>query len=307
MTPRKRVSPPNSRSAARSGRAPPGPAKPALPGYEERFRLLVETVRDYAIFLLDPGGRVASWNPGAERIKGYHSEEIIGRHFSCFYPQEDVEAGKPDRELEAAASHGRVEDEGWHVRKDGSRFWANAVITALRDEAGTLVGFAKVTRDLTEQRRAEEALRAGEEYARRIVEAAYDAFVGMDQDGGITGWNRHAEDIFGWARADAIGRPLAETIIPTQYRHPHRRGLKHFLATGEGPVLNRVVDITAVRGDGAQFPVELTLTPLRIGGEDGFTGLLPDGPQRERAEGRRPRHPADPEAVDAGLGAVPPS
>src|SRR2546422_9913772 len=103
MTSRKRVPSQDSRHAA---------ATPALPGYEERFRLLVETVKDYAIFLLDPGGRVASWNPGAERIKGYHSEEIIGRHFSCFYPQEDVEAGKPDRELEAAASHGRVEDEG---------------------------------------------------------------------------------------------------------------------------------------------------------------------------------------------------
>src|SRR2546425_1192859 len=303
MAPRKRVSPPNSRSAARSGRAPPGPAKPALPGYEERFRLLVETVKDYAIFLLDPGGRVASWNPGAERIKGYHSEEIIGRHFSCFYPQEDVEAGKPDRELEAAASHGRVEDEGWHVRKDGSRFWANAVITALRDEAGTLVGFAKVTRDLTEQRRAEEALRAGEEYARRIVEAAYDAFVGMDQDGVITGWNRHAEDIFGWARAEAIGRPLVETIIPTQYRDAHRRGLKHFLATGEGPVLNRVVDITAVRRDGEQFPVELTITPLRIGGQDVFPAFVRDVTERKRAEERLQRYAADLEAGNAELDA----
>src|SRR2546428_7380926 len=214
MTPRKRVSPPNSRSAARAGRSPPSSAKPALPGYEERFRLLVETVKDYAIFMLDPDGNVASWNAGAERIKGYHSEEIIGRHFSCFYLPKDVEAGKPGRELETAAAQGRAEEEGWRVRKDGSHFWANVVLTALRDEAGTLVAFAEVTRDLTEQRRAAEVLRAGEEYARRIVDAADDAFVAIDQDGGINEWNRHAEDMFGGAREEAIGLPLAATSMP---------------------------------------------------------------------------------------------
>src|SRR5713226_6935757 len=200
MTPRKRVPPSSSshsRSGSRSAQPEPSQAKPALPGYEERFRLLVETVKDYAIFLLDPEGRVASWNAGAERIKGYHAEEIVGRHFSCFYPPKDVQAGLPDRALETAAAQGRFEDEGWRVRKDGSPFWANVVLTALRDKAGTLVAFAKVTRDLTEQRRAAEVLRAGEEYARRIVDAAYDAFVSIAQEGVITGWNRHAEDMFG--------------------------------------------------------------------------------------------------------------
>src|ERR1051326_4688086 len=123
---------------------------------EERFRLLVESVRDYAIFMLDPHGHVASWNAGAERIKGYRAAEIVGRHFSLFYPLDKAAEGFPQHELEVAARLGRFEDEGWRVRKDGTQFWANVVITALRDEAGELVGFAKVTRDLTERRAAEE-------------------------------------------------------------------------------------------------------------------------------------------------------
>jgi PAS domain S-box-containing protein len=123
---------------------------------EERFRLLVESVKEYAIFMLDPNGRVATWNAGAERIKGYRAAEIIGKHFSTFIPEEDIKAGKPEHELEVAARNGRFEDEGWRIRKDGSRFWANVTITALRDANGSLIGFAKVTRDLTERREHEE-------------------------------------------------------------------------------------------------------------------------------------------------------
>ncbi|HEX3343183.1 MAG TPA: PAS domain S-box protein, partial [Polyangiaceae bacterium] len=120
------------------------------------FRLLVESVVDYAIFILDARGNVATWNPGAERIKGYRAAEIVGQHFSRFFPEEDIRAEKPAHELERAAREGRFEDEGWRLRKDGTRFWANVVITALRDEGGSLIGFAKVTRDLTERRRAEQ-------------------------------------------------------------------------------------------------------------------------------------------------------
>ena len=126
---------------------------------EARFRLLVTEVKDYAILMLDPEGRIVSWNAGAERIKGYREEEIIGRHFSSFYPAADVERGKPQYELKVAAAEGRFEDEGWRVRKDGSRFWANVVITALRDESGQLRGFGKVTRDMTERKKAEEEIR----------------------------------------------------------------------------------------------------------------------------------------------------
>ncbi|HEX2093641.1 MAG TPA: ATP-binding protein [Longimicrobiaceae bacterium] len=127
----------------------------ALHESETRFRLLVESVRDYAIFMLDPEGRIVSWNAGAARIKGYTEEEILGKHFSIFYTEPDLERHYPEYELKVAVREGRFEDEGWRVRKDGSRFWANVVITALRDPEGRLVGFAKVTRDLTERRQAE--------------------------------------------------------------------------------------------------------------------------------------------------------
>ena len=133
-------------------------AETALRRSEEQFRLLVEGASDYAIFMLDPEGRVATWNSGAERIKGYRAEEILGQHFSKFYPQESVERGKPQHELEVASAEGRCEDEGWRIRKDGSRFWANVIITALRGKDGRLKGFSKVTRDFTDRKGAEESL-----------------------------------------------------------------------------------------------------------------------------------------------------
>lgn len=136
---------------------------------DELFRLLVANVRDYAIFMLDPTGRITTWNIGAERIKGYAAAEIIGQHFSIFYPDEDVRAGKCEMELESAARDGRFEDEDWRLRKDGGRFWANVVITAIRDEARRLVGFAKITRDLTDRKRNEDerAARLAAEQANR--------------------------------------------------------------------------------------------------------------------------------------------
>jgi PAS domain S-box-containing protein len=137
---------------------------------EERFRLLVEGVEDYGIFMLDPTGHVASWNQGAERIKGYKADEIVGRHFSCFYPQEDLLKDKPEHELQIAVAEGRCEDDGWRLRKDGSRFWANVVITSLTDGAGKLCGFSKITRDVTERKRAQELLQETEERHRKLFE-----------------------------------------------------------------------------------------------------------------------------------------
>ena len=127
-------------------------AEDALRRSEERFRLLVEEVRDYAIIMLDTDGRVVTWNSGAERIKGYHASDIVGRHFSCFYPHEAIRQGWPAHELEVASAAGRFEDEGWRVRKDGTRFWANVIITAIHDRDGRIQGFSKVTRDLTERK-----------------------------------------------------------------------------------------------------------------------------------------------------------
>lgn len=139
---------------------------------EARFRALVDAVTDYAIFLLDESGRVTSWSPAAERIKGYREEEIVDRHFSIFYPPEDASSGKPARSLEAAVRDGRFEEEAWRVRKDGSRFIANVVITPVRDEDGELLGFAKITRDITDQKHAQErAARARTSDDRRQIAA----------------------------------------------------------------------------------------------------------------------------------------
>ena len=134
---------------------------------EERYRTLVDAIQDYAIFLLDPTGHIASWNAGAQRIKGYRADEVIGQHFSVFYPAEAIAQNYPSEELKRAAALGRWEDEGWRIRKDGSRFWANVVITALRDEDGELIGFAKVTRDLTERERLKQ-LEYASELASRV-------------------------------------------------------------------------------------------------------------------------------------------
>jgi PAS domain S-box-containing protein len=123
---------------------------------EDRYQMLIDAVQDYAIFMLDPTGRVASWNSGARKIKGYEPDEIIGRHFSIFYTPEDIAGGKPARELALATEHGRAEDQGWRVRRDGSRFWADVTLTAVHDASGTLLGFAKVTRDVTERLRLAE-------------------------------------------------------------------------------------------------------------------------------------------------------
>ncbi len=145
----------------------PSRAQVTLTASPENFRLLVESIKDYAIIMLDPGGHVASWNPGAERFKGYSSEEIIGKHFSIFYPAEAIQRGLPEHELDIASKDGRYEEEGWRLRKDGTKYWASVTITALHDKDGTLCGFGKVTRDMSERKQAEERIQA---QAREITE-----------------------------------------------------------------------------------------------------------------------------------------
>ena len=172
---------------------------------EARFRLLVESVREYAIFMLDPTGVVQTWNAGAERIKGYRAGEIIGQHFSKFYRPQDL--WKTTHELEVATRDGRVEDDGWRVRKDGSLFWANVVITCVRDPSGEVVGFAKVTRDMSERQRAEEALRQSEERFRLLVESVRDyAIFMLDPGGKVATWNVGAERIKGYRADEIIGQ-----------------------------------------------------------------------------------------------------
>jgi PAS domain S-box-containing protein len=179
------------------------------------YQLAIEQTKDYALFLLDPEGRILTWNAGAERLKGYTPDEIIGRHFSIFYTQESIDTGWPAHELKAATIEGRFEDEGWRLRKDGSRFWASVVITALRDPAGKLVAFSKITRDLTGRKMHEEALAQSEERFRLLIEGVTDyAIYMLDPEGVITSWNTGACRIKGYTADEIIGKHFARFFTP---------------------------------------------------------------------------------------------
>ena len=223
---------------------------------ETRFRLLVESVKDYAIFILDPRGYVTTWNPGAERINGYKAHEIIGKHFSTFYPADDVAAGKCDRELEIASREGRFEEDGWRVRKDGSRLWANVTISALRSTDGSLVGFAKVTRDLTERRAAEEQARR----LQLLVESVRDyAIFVLDPTGHVETWNTGAERIKGYKAQEIIGKHFSVFYPPD------------VVATGKCELELQIADREGrfeeegwrIRKDGSRMWASVTITAIR--------------------------------------------
>ncbi len=250
---------------------------------EESFRMLVDGVRDYALYMLDASGRIATWNSGAERITGYSATEAIGQPMDLLFPPEEA-AGKAAHILDVATRTGRYEEEGWRQRKDGSRYWAGLVLTALRDSSGVLQGFAKVSHDMTERKQYEEALRRSEQRTRSILETALDAIVVMDTEGVVQEWNRTAEQMFGYSRAEAVGKELAELIIPMYLREKHRAGLARHLAGGPAPVLNQRIETMALRADGTEFPVELAITETKSDGSLTFTGYLSDITDRKRAQ-----------------------
>jgi PAS domain S-box-containing protein len=232
---------------------------------EDRFRLLVESVRDYAIFMLDVDGRVTSWNAGAERIKGYAPGEIIGHHFSKFYPADAVAAQWPQQELEMAKRDGRFEDEGWRVRKDGTQFWANVIITALYDKSGTLRGFGKVTRDLSERRNHEERVRASEERFRMLVEGVRDyAIFMLDPQGRVVSWNAGAERIKGYKPEEIIGQHFS-TFYPPEAIERDWPEYELQVARKEGRFED---EGWRVRKDRSLFWANVLITPLY--GEDGM-------------------------------------
>jgi PAS domain S-box-containing protein len=259
----------------------------ALREGEERFRHLVEGTRDYGIFMLDPHGNVTSWTAGAERIKGYRADEIIGQHFSRFYPQDAIDRGWPAHELRVAATEGRFEDEGWRVRKDGSLFWANVVITALRDETGTLRGFSKITRDLTERRRAEEALRqANADLERRVAERTAalhneremlrvtlasigDAVITTDMQGRVTFLNPVGETLTGWNQEQGRGRPLEDVfpILHEQTRKPVENPVAKVIR--DGVIVGLGNHTVLIARDGTERPIDDSAAPIR--GNDGQT------------------------------------
>jgi len=257
----------------------------------ELLGLLIAETTDYAIITLDRDGCVASWNPGAERFKGYLAEEIIGRHFSVFYPAEEIAAGKPDRELRIAAADGRLEDEGWRIRKDGTRFWANVVITALRDSDGRLRGFGKVTRDLTDRRARELELQASEAAAaieleraglnarlrvqadkdehrlRQLLEGAPDATIIADTDGTIQTVNDQTLRVFGYTREELTGASI-DRLVPEARRAGHARRRAVYASQPSTRPMGVERELTARRKDGSEIPVSITLSPVHT--DDGL-------------------------------------
>ena len=249
------------------------------------YRLLVESVVDYAIFALDTTGHIRTWNQGAQRIKGYAAEEIIGKHFSIFYPPEDRLARKPERELEIAIAHGRVEDEDWRIRKDGTRFWANVVITALRDRLGNLVGFGKVTRDLTERRAAEEAIRESEQRFRLLVQNVQDYGIFMlDRDGRVASWNEGAERINGYTAEEIVGRNFS-VFYPAEDLARNKPGYELEVATREGRFED---EGWRVRKDGSRFWANVIITVVHDehGKLLGFAKVTRDLTERRIAQDR---------------------
>ena len=275
---------------------------------EEQFRLLVESVKDYAIFLLDPTGTVITWNTGAKWIKGYEAEEIVGRHFSIFYTSADQQEEKPGQMLARAAASGRAEEEGWRVRKDGTQFWASVVITAIRDESGRLLSFGKVTRDLTERKQAEDELRAGRdalerrveertqelvqahealrlhnERFRHMIEGVKDhAIFTMDADGLVTSWNVGAEHIYGWESAEIIGKHRSLFFTPEDVAS----GLP-IAELQEAARSGRYSEEGwRVRKDGSRFWANGTMTVLRdeAGAARGFVKIVRDLTERKQID-----------------------
>jgi PAS domain S-box-containing protein len=242
-------------------------------------------VRDYAIFALDAKGHIATWNEGARRLKGYAAEEIVGRHFSVFYPAEDVAAGKPDYELVVAEAEGRVEDEGWRLRKDGSRFWANVVITALFDEHGELTGFGKVTRDLTERRLADQALRESEERFRLLVNGVedYGIFL-LDPGGRVMSWNEGAARQSGYSTGDILGRHFS-VFYPSDDVAAGLPALELRTAEREG---RHEEEGWRLRRDGSQFWSSVVITTLRRPNGElfGYAQVTRDLTERRAAEAR---------------------
>jgi PAS domain S-box-containing protein len=250
---------------------------------EERFRLLVEGVRDYAIFLLDTDGIVSSWNAGAERIKGYLANEIIGKHFSIFYPGEAIARNWPAYELEQAAEKGRFEDEGWRLRKDGTRFWASVVITAIYDAGGKVQGFSKITRDLTERREHEERLRQSEERFRLLVEGVRDyAIFMLKPDGTVATWNAGAERIKGYQAQDIVGKHFS-VFYPPDALARNYPAFELVSAAADGRFED---EGWRVRKNGTLFWANVVISALRSATGEllGFAKLTRDLTQRRRVE-----------------------
>ena len=260
------------------------PSDQAAPTISEdaRYRLLVEGLTDYAVYMLDPGGIVSSWNAGAERFKGYKADEIIGQHFSRFYTPQDRATGLPARALATAAREGRFENEGWRLRKDGSRFWAHVIIDPIYDQ-GFLVGYAKVTRDLSESKAAQDALKRSEELFRLLVQGVTDyAIYMLSPEGQVTSWNAGAERIKGYTADEIVGRHFSTFYIPEdRAANLPARALE--TATREGKFEN---EGWRLRKDGTRFRASVVIDPIRgdNGAILGFAKITRDVTEKQKTQ-----------------------
>jgi PAS domain S-box-containing protein len=254
-----------------------GPA--GLQEAEARFRAAFENA-PIGMALLSPEGRFLQVNQALCDVLGRGEEELLGTSWQAVtHPEDRVSQDALDRKVLAGHEHAYVVEKRY-LRGDGTPAWALVSRSLVRDPGGQPLYFISQVLDISERKHVEEALRAREEEVRRILETAQDAFVAMDSDGRISDWNRQAEEVFGWPREEAVGRVLAETIIPERYREQHRRGLERFLATGQGPVLDKRLELSALRRDGTEFPVELTIWALPRGGSHRFNALVHDISER---------------------------
>ncbi|MDB6062349.1 MAG: histidine kinase [Verrucomicrobiaceae bacterium] len=226
----------------------------ALHDSEENFRLLVSSVQDYSICLLDIRGHVANWNIGAERMTGYSADEVVGHHSSIFYTPDDITGSLPQRELAATRVHGNYVTEGWRLRSDGSRFYAQVVITLLFDDANEPRGFAVVTRDISTRKQMDERFRL-------VVESAPSAMVMINESGKIEMVNAQAERVFGYSRSELLGRAV-EMLVPERFRKHHPQMRKSFYSDPQSRPMGAGRDLFGLRKDGSEFPVEIGLNPI---------------------------------------------
>ena len=246
------------------------------------LRAIVDSATDYAIVTTDLIGTITSWNTGARNVLGWEAEEVLGRAISLIFTAEDVAAGVAAAERAEAELAGRAFDERWHVRKSGARFWATGELMPLRD--GEITGFVKILRDRTTERAAQEDILRSERFKAAVLEGALDCIVTIDIKSRVIEWNTAAEQTFGYARESAIGRDLADLIIPAEFHEAHRAGVARYLTTGTGPLLGRRVEIEGVRADQSRFPIELAVAPIKIDDKQFFTARLRDISDRKSAE-----------------------
>jgi PAS domain S-box-containing protein len=269
---------------------------------ERLWPAFVAAVHGYALLLLDPDGHIVSWNRGAEVVTNHRAEEIVGRHFSCLYPAEDVAAGRPERELRIAATIGRFEGRGECVRKDGSRFLADMAIAAIRAPDGALHGFGAIVRDVTERATAEALLEAGKSRLRSLIatmmDTVVDGLITIDRHGIIQSFNKACVALFGYSPEEVVGQNI-RILMPEPYQSAHDGYIAAYLATGVARIIGAGREVMGRRKDGSTFPMELAVGESPQAGNHAFVGIVRDVTERREAETQREqlRHSLKMEAV----------